>query len=395
MRVRRTCLLWPVVLSLAVAPPAHAAAVTLQADPQHSGFVAGGRPKPPLRRRWIAPLDDKVGYPVVAGGMAFVVTAPYTPFHPRVGVVALSLATGRRVWHRDLSSPDPAYGAALAVDNGRLFVTRDIYTRPQDGALIALSPIDGHTLWQTTELTLFDAVPPVAKDGVVYLAESGGGAGGISAWSQADGALRWRVFTHLGGGGAVALSADIAYTGVGCQPYVFRVRRADGAPLVPTSSNCTSGVGTTPVLADHRVLLRGGDIEGVYDENGARLGALRSDYSPAVARGITLVSDARIPREDFLRGHTLSAVSNGRTRWRFRGDGYLDSAPLVVGRTVYVGSGAGHVYGVDLYSGKLRWRSSTGTSVFQFRDYSLPTGLGAAAGLLLVPARGRLVAFGQ
>jgi outer membrane protein assembly factor BamB len=202
----------------------------------------------------------------------------------------------------------------------------------------------------------------------------------------------------LGSGGAVALSADTAYTGIGCPPHVFRVRRADGAPLVSTTSACSSGLGTTPVLSDHHVLLSGGeggrDMEGVYDELGVRIGPLRSDYIPAVAGGITLVSDARIPGEDFLRGHTLSALANGTVRWRFRGDGYLDSAPLVVGRTVYVGSGSGRVYGVDLYSGRVRWRGNAGTSVLQPRSYPIQTGLAAADGMLLVPARGRLVAFG-
>jgi outer membrane protein assembly factor BamB len=373
--------------------PAHADATTFQANAQHTGFVPGGL-APNARRRWTAKLEAGVGYPVVAGDRVFVATRPANPFFPRLHVVALSLATGHRLWQRDLTSPHPVRTAALAVDGDRVIVTRNAYTNPEDGALLALAAGDGHTLWQTSELTLFDAEIPVVADGVIYLSESGGGAGGISAWRASDGANLWRVSTYHGGGGAVALSADTAYTGVGCEPHVFRVRRADGAALVPTSSGCSSGVGVTPVIDGQRLLLRADDLEGVYDLAGNRTGPFHSDYTPAVAGGVTLVTDAKIPGEEFWCGHTLMARdTRGRIRWRFRGDGYLDSAPLVVGRTVYVGSGAGRVYGVDLRSGRLRWRGNAGTSVPATYDNSHPTGLASANRTLRVPARGRLVAF--
>jgi outer membrane protein assembly factor BamB len=396
MAIRQLCFAALVLLAAALTSTtstARADALTFQANAQHTGFVPGGLAAN-ARRRWAAKLDGGVGYPVVAAGKVFVATQSSNPFFPAVHVVALSLANGKRVWQRELTSPNRLHDAALAVDGERVFVTRDAYTDPEDGALIALSAVDGHTLWQTTQLSLFASEPPVVSDGVVYLSESGGGSGGISAWRATDGANVWRVFTDHGGGGAVALSGDTAYLGVGCEPHVFRVRRSDGTPLVPTSSSCSSGVGVTPVIDGQRLLLRADDLEGVYDLEGNRTGSFHSDYTPAVAGGLTLVTDARIPGEYFWRGHTLSAVdARGKTRWRFRGDGYLDSAPLIAGRTVYVGSGSGRVYGLDLRSGRLRWRGNAGTSVPASRDSSHPTGLAAAGKTLLVPARGRLVAF--
>jgi PQQ-like domain len=97
--------------------------------------------------------------------------------------------------------------------------------------------------------------------------------------------------------------------------------------------------------------------------------------------------DARIPGEPVYRGHTLIARrANGRVAWRFRGDGYLDSSPLIAGRWAFVGSGSGRVYALDVRTGRVRSRADAGASVLRF--------LAAGEGLLLVPARGRLVAFG-
>jgi outer membrane protein assembly factor BamB len=379
---------------LAAAPSAHAAAVTVQADAQHSGYVERGGPRLPLSRAWVAPLEHRVGYPVIAEGKAFVVTAPRLGHAPRV--VALSLRDGRRVWERDLSGETLPSDAAIAYDAGRLFVTRDVYYEPRDSAMLALSPADGRVLWETGEnLSLFDAVPPVAVDGVVYLSETGGGTGGISAWRQEDGANLWRVSSHHGGGGSPAVAGDVVATGVGCEPQLFRVRR-DGTPLGPTSSSCTSGSGYTPVVAGPVALLHGDpDDQAVYDlATSARLAPLDTDDIPAVGRGVTLVTDARIPGEEFRRGHTLIALrADGRRMWRFRGDGYLDSAPLIAGGTAYVGSGSGRVYALDLRTGRVRSRAGAGASVLAMDPDRLAAGLAAGEGLLLVPARGRLVAF--
>ena len=383
------------LLALLLAPAtATGAAVALQADAQHSGNAGGGGPALPLRRAWTAKLDYRVGYPVVAEGKAFVVTAPRVRQAPRV--VALDLRTGRRVWQRDLSGETLPRSAALAYDAGRLFVTRNISSEPRESAMFALSPADGRTLWETgRNLTLFNPVPPVAADGVVYLGEIGDGDGGISAWRQEDGAPLWRVGTELGGGDSVAVAGDLVVTGVGCEPYLFRVRR-DGTALSPRSSRCSSGGGETAVLAGGRALLRGyTDSAGVFDvASGARVSALHSDYLPAVADGVALLTEAHIPGETAYRGHTLIAREvGGRVLWRFRGDGYLDSAPLVARGSVFVGSGTGTVYALDLRTGRVRSRADAGASVLPYDADGLSAALAADSGVLLVPARGRLVAF--
>ena len=142
------------IVALVLPAAASPEAVTIQANPAHTGFVPSGGPTLPLTRRWSARLDGHVWYPVIGDGKAFVVTAFPLPRGPRV--VALALRDGRRLWSRELGSPALPSGAALAYADGRLIVTRNIYGGdPGEGAMLALSAADGRLLWKTDELTLF------------------------------------------------------------------------------------------------------------------------------------------------------------------------------------------------------------------------------------------------
>jgi outer membrane protein assembly factor BamB len=82
-------------------------------------------------------------------------------------------------------------------------------------------------------------------------------------------------------------------------------------------------------------------------------------------------------------------LKTGRVRWRFRGDGYLDSAPLIAGRILYVGSGSGWLHGVRLRTGRRVW----GSPISAPGGSGTLSGLAAADGTLLVPALGRLIAY--
>src|SRR5581483_8850150 len=50
-------------------------------------------------------------------------------------------------------------------------------------------------------------------------------------------------------------------------------------------------------------------------------------------------------------------------RWRLTTNGPIRSSPLVVGSSVYVGSGDQYLRAVDVVSGKERWRFETGGSI--------------------------------
>ena len=96
--------------------------------------------------------------------------------------------------------------------------------------------------------------------------------------------------------------------------------------------------------------------------------------------------------------HAADAATPDVALWTFTGDGSrLTSAPIVVNGFVYVGAESGKVYAVDPATGEAVWSGDTGREITgpDEQNVSSPlTGLSAGQGVLLVPASGRLVAYG-
>jgi outer membrane protein assembly factor BamB len=129
--------------------------------------------------------------------------------------------------------------------------------------------------------------------------------------------------------------------------------------------------------------------------NGAVEGTLASTLPPAFhgSRGY-YVSGIASPGEPT---GTLSAVdlTSQAVQWTFNGDGYLSTAPVVVGGQVIVGSRMGTVFGVDETSGALSWSDDTGAPLFGESTQSAPAvvAIGAAEGIVVVPTRSSLVGY--
>lgn len=372
--------------------------MTYQADPEHSGHVSDPRLKPPLRRAWARSFPADISYSVIAEGKVFVIARRYDDDRYGVDLYALSPRDGRTLWKRDLG---PRKTANLAYDEGRLYVVRwgdsdDDLWNDSGGGLTAFSAADGRQLWQTP-FELWSG-PPVATGGNVYVDGSGAGSW-FGAFRGADGTELWRVSVGSGGSGALAVTGDAVYFSGSC-PNVWAARRADGGVLWKTPEGCTGGGGSTPVHHQGRLYVREdrdyppGDV---YDAgSGSIVGPMRSDLPPAFGGGLGLFADRLIPGESHQFGHVMTArsVADGRVRWRFRGDGYLDTAPLIVNRTVYVGSGSGRLYGLSLDRGRVVWRTDLGRPLWHSGDDTgIVSGLAAGEGLLVVPAWRRLVAF--
>jgi outer membrane protein assembly factor BamB len=367
------------VLALAAiavaAPGASGQATTLQAGPEHAGFVREPGLSPPLRPAWTRRLPGTMSYPVIADGRVFVAIRRARERGSRL--LALSARNGRTLWQRD-GPYWPAY------DQGRLYVRQDTETEQY---LIALSASDGRVLWQRAVGR--DTGPPVASGGVVFLSSAW-----LSAYRGSDGALLWETQTDSTGG-TPAIAGDSVYLSFSCEQLAMS--RATGAVLWHVQHGCSGGGGTVPVIHAGRMYTREGlswPPGDIYDSaTGAHVGRMRSDLLPAFAGRLGLFADARVPGEEFLLGHTLVArpIGGGRPRWRFRGDGYLDTAPLIVNDTAYVGSGSGRIYGLALRSGRVAWRARLPRPALG----SLNPGWGMAAGegVLVVPAFGLLAAF--
>jgi outer membrane protein assembly factor BamB len=361
--------------AVAATPPAAGGqATTFQGGPEHAGFVREPGLSPPLRSAWTRRLPGEMSHPVIARGRVFV--AARLARDRGVRLLALSARTGRTLWRRD----DLFY---LAYDQGRLFARQNTETEEY---LLALSAVDGRVLWRRAVPR--NAGPPVASGGVVFLSSSW-----VAAYRGSDGALLWETQTE-GSGGMPAIAGDSVYLSFSCEQLALA--RTTGAVLWHVRRGCTGGGSSVPVVHAGRVYVREGEAwppGEVYDSTtGAHLGRMRADYPPAFAGRLGLFADARLPGEEILFGHTLVArpIRGGGARWRFRGDGYLDTAPLIVNDTVYVGAGSGRIYGLALRSGRVAWRARLPRPVLAPAP---TTGLAAGEGLLVVPAQGLLAAF--
>jgi outer membrane protein assembly factor BamB len=378
-------------LALALPIEARAAATNFQADAAHSGNAGKAGLRLPLRHRWTHRIGGRPSYPVIAGGRVFV-----TVTRPRLRgalVLALSPRSGRVLWRRDLGT-EPS-GAALAYDAGRLFVARQNYALDGPG-LLALDPRDGRVLW-TDDVSLFEANPPVAAGGVVYLNAEGTS---VLAFRGSDGARLWNATSDSGAGGAPAIAGDGVFAVMSTCPDVHRFDRATGARVWHRENGCHGGGGSVASVHRGRVYALEGDhaVGGdVYDAGtGAHVRRLISSEPPAFAGSIGVFSDAWPGRETSAGGATLVArdVRTDRVRWRFGADGFLEAPPLIAGGVVYAGSGSGRVFGVSLRSGRRVWSTRPGPPVPGARGEPVPNGLAAGAGLLVVPALGRVLAYG-
>jgi outer membrane protein assembly factor BamB len=388
--VTRWLLVWCLV-TLLLPAAAGAQAVTFQSGATHDGDAGTAGLDLPLRKAWTVRVDTVPSYAVIGDGKVFVTVARRDfSFPPHTTLLALSARDGRELWRVELGM---AFAASVAYDAGRVFLSV-AGTSDENGGLFAYSATTGERLWRTAA-TDASGDPPVADGGAVYAMV---GRTWLAAHRQSDGAQLWIDSPGNGTNGSPAVTGDAVYSALPCGE-TRKLGRADGALLWRTPSDCHGGGGSTAVFAGGRLYTREREYPPgeFYDAaSGSLLGAVRGDFAPAVRGALGLFADARRRGEQWWFGHRLTArsIPSGRVRWRFAGDGYLDTAPLIAGRRAYVGSGGGRVYGVSLRSGRAVWRTSLGVPVHGSDEVSgVIGGLAAAGGILVVPAYGRLVAF--
>jgi outer membrane protein assembly factor BamB len=127
----------------------------------------------------------------------------------------------------------------------------------------------------------------------------------------------------------------------------------------------------------------------VLDANtGTMTGGFNSDRPPAFIGNLGV----------FLQSGALVGVDipSGQQLWSFAGDGGLQSAPLIVNQTIYIGSSSGTLFGLNT-SGQQIWSIQVGAPIPAPDEQNPPptTGLGAGDGLLIVPTESTLVAYGN
>jgi outer membrane protein assembly factor BamB len=354
----------------------------MQLNAAHTGAAREPSLEPPLRLAWQRSFDQPPGYPLIVGGRVFVAVQHRSP-RRGADVIALSARTGRTLWRRDVGG---YVFATAAYDAGRLYVLSD------DATIFALDPASGRVLWRHDGDLVGTDGPPVGYAGNLYVVRNSY----VQAFDGETGAELWSSLINGTDATGPAVAGDRVYASF-AGPQVYAFDRATGAEIWHPYESTHGGGGQTPALYRDRLYVRHsrGFVFGAQD--GSPLGEFRSEFfvEPAFAHGRAYVLDDLDAPRAWRDGGNLVAIGlrGLRPAWRFRGDGYLQSSPLVVNRTVYAGSATGRLYALDARTGRLRWKTHLATGIsgdgFGHGDRALAAG----RGLLVVPATRRLIAL--
>jgi len=379
--------------SMSAQPAAVDEAVTYQINPAHTGANNTKGLKPPLSILWSVDLHATVSYPLIAEGKIFVVAGDSNAGNDNL--YALDAATGNTLWG-PVVIPNGAYWwAAAAYDNGTVFVVPDTSNPFGQGAMFAYDAATGSLLWSATLpfQYLYNSAP-TALNGIVYTAGAGEG-GTVYAVDETNGNVLWTAGVANGNNSSPVVTSKGVYVSYVC-PNVYDFAPLTGTTIWSYSPGCDGGGGNTPVLFGGKLYVRDAIVYEGYNggvfkaSNGKLLSYFNSAFAPAFAAGIGLYTE-----NDSL---TAFKVATGVTIWTAapaQGDSY-SSAPIIVNGVVYIGTAEGNLIGYSLKTGAQILSMPMGASI-QAGDgdnYSAPqSGLGAAGGLLIVPASTKVVAL--
>jgi outer membrane protein assembly factor BamB len=367
-------------------------ATTYQVNAAHDGHAAGTLTlNQPAAAKWSRDFDrpsgfpPAIGYPVKVGGRVFV-----TVDHGVGGgadLYALDAATGATLWGPILLGGTHAF-AALTADS------EAVYAVNFDGDLRSFDQATGHQRWLTGLPGQFSFTsPPTASGGLVYVGGAGSG-GTLYAVDSRSGQVRWQIGVANGDHSSPAVADGGVYVSYACE-VSYRFDAASGELVWSTDFGCSGGGGRTPVVHGDSVYVR--DDAGMAPKRlsratGAVLGTFDATVAPAFDGDLGFFLDT------FASPPRLRAISQttGAVAWTATADGELVTAPIVVDGKVIVGSGTGLVTALDEQTGATVWSANAGAPIGFPDEHNAVqlTGLNVAGGLLLVPAGGKLVAYG-
>jgi outer membrane protein assembly factor BamB len=321
---------------------------------------------------------QSISYPLIAQGMVIVITRGSS-----TSLTALNEATGQQVWSANITG---TYATAnAAYDSGKVFIVNF------DGLMQSFDAATGKPGWSVKLPFQYSFTsPPTAVNGTVFVGGAGSG-GTLYAVNESNGAVLWTASVENGDSSSPAIASGVVFVSYAC-PQAYAFATSTGQQLWHYSGGCEGGGGSTPVVHFGNVYVR--DVYGfptnglILDAStGASFAGFNSDTPPAFVGNLGL----------YLSNGTLSGVniSNGQVQWTFTGDGGLNSAPLIVNQTIYIGSNSGLLYGLD-FNGNQVWNTQVGSPIPYSGEGGAGeyTGLGAGDSLLVVPAGNLLTAYG-
>jgi outer membrane protein assembly factor BamB len=361
-------------------------AVNYQINATHTGSINVPGLTPPLKQKWSINFGQAISYPVIAGGKVFVTVRNASAYGTKL--YAIDGATGAVAWG-PVELAGSYFWSALCYENGRVF------TLSGNGALRAFDAANGNMIWS---LMLpgqysFDSAPTVYQ-GVVYTGGAGSG-GTVYAVSAETGSVLWTSRVVGGSQSSPAVTDEGVYFSYSC-PNVYKFNPADGALLWRYDPGCSGGGGKTPALYNGRLYVRDYTPNYIFDSGtGAKVGNFISKNIPAFSGNMSFILNGAQYYESYgtLEGWNL----DGNTlAWSFAGDGYLQSAPLVVNEHVYIGSKTGKLYALEKATGQQVWSTNAGTGIPYVDEHNVSqplTGFAAGEGLLVIPTKTTLVAY--
>lgn len=307
-----------------------------------------------------APLRNA---PIVAAGRLYVGAADGTFY-------ALDARTGAVAWRA--SSAVGVTSTAAIVREQVLFTTRD-------NRLHALATADGREVWSVSlgedsgnNYWDFYNSAPIPYEGVVYV---GSGDGAVYAIDPEDGHTLWRTPVGARVRSTPAVSASVIVVGTQ-QGYVYGLDRRSGRVrwrfatdgvrhTFEDQHNDTTSVLASATIAEGVVAIGGrdGQLYGLDLATGAKRWQTTHDgsswiLSTASADGELYVGSgsARIVQGADLR--------TGREHWRYATDGAVFDSISISGDALLFGDFGGALHAVDRTNGHEMWRFALGDRMF-------------------------------
>jgi len=343
-------------------------AAMYRGNPAHTGvYETAGLPELGGMRWRFETMGPVRSTPAIAGETLYVGSTDGNLY-------ALNVATGEERWRVSVGSPvssspvvahglvifgsrDGAFHAVRAstgapewrFDTGDLvpwvwgFEGWDIYTSSAvladsvvvfgagDGFVYALEATTGRELWRFPTGGRIRSTPAIA-DGIAF---AGSTDGIVYALDLESGSEIWRHETD----GAALISADL---GVDRSSIIAPIAVSGGSVFVGS---------------------RDGYMYALDQQTGQRRWRVSHEGSWAMSAPAVSGSTLYAGTSDGRFVHAVD-VESGEEVWRFVGQGYTWSSPVVAGDTVYVGDGGGPLRALDTASGAERWNFPTAGGVY-------------------------------
>jgi outer membrane protein assembly factor BamB len=359
------------------------AAPSYRIDPAHTSAASGSSLTPPLTQAWSVELGGVASYPLIAGGLVFVLDGS--------SLVALDARDGSIVW-----SVPFANAHAHAYDAGRVFVV------DPSGDVRAFDAATGAGVW-TASMTGSgapsrnlapspDTVPTAYRGSLYVTAADLGGGGTLFTFDEPTGKQTFALSSEaLGGGSPPALADDdlvLAYAGGQISKYSLLTGSSAWSVCAAGTACPAGGVsGEVPVIAGGNIFVTDSGHGVVLGRVlGSTVATFPADRAPAVDDRVIVVTVAGTVV-------AFDAADIGSTVWTATPspDDRFTTTPVIAGGAVYVADAFGVLYAFDEATGNVVW--STTANVGAPGAGFPPPEMAAAGDLLVVPEGTRVVAF--